>query len=348
VFRLVTAAILSGLAALMAVGCAPTLAAPPHLVAVWPAAGTTLGVSPYQFELTFNRQIQLESSWAAVFRDDDGVLLPTGTSVAPDHPRQLNVRLDAPRPGPYQLQWHAVAAGGGAAAAGAVRFSIHGEYAGDVPRLEVTRSIANSGDQVEVAGRGFARQSSVQLTIGDDDEALASVETDPKGEFVVRARVPSAIPFGLQPVNAEDLRGSLATATVQVRWGSWPPLAAFATGQPGPGPGEVTLSVTVKNGSDYLLEHVRVSLDDPEGGRFVSAEPPAQGVERAHLWELPTLDRGVVGPMRATYRAAGPVSAHATVEFRHRRPRGCSGDDCLPAFVSATSSDSTLIYPADQ
>jgi hypothetical protein len=188
----------------------------------------------------------------------------------------------------------------------------------------------------------------VQLTIGDDDEALASAETNPKGEFVVSASVPPGIAFGLQPVTAEDLSGNLASATVQVRWGSWPPVAAFATGQPGPGPGEVTLSVTVKNGSDYLLEHVRVILDDPEGGRFVSAEPRAEGVQQARIWELPTVDRGVVGPLRATYRADGPISAHATVEFRHRRPRGCSGDDCLPAFVSATSSDSTLIYPADQ
>jgi methionine-rich copper-binding protein CopC len=342
--RLLTAAIVS----LLAGGCAPTLAAPPHLVAVWPAAGTTLGSTPHQFQLTFNRQVQPESSWAAVFRDDNGSPAPTETSVAPDNPRQMKVQLNAVSPGPYQLQWHAVSARSGAAADGELPFSIQGEYAGDVPRLEVTRSIANSGDQVEIAGRGFGRRTPVQLTIGDDDEALALADTNPEGAFVVKASVPPGIPFGLQPVTAEDARGNLATATVQVRWGSWPPVAAFATGQPGPGPGEVTLSVTVKNGSDYLLEHVRVVLDDPEGGRFVSAEPRAQPAERAHIWELPTVDRGVVGPLRATYRATGPVSAHAAVEFRHRRPRGCNGEECLPAFVSATSSDSTPIYPADQ
>jgi hypothetical protein len=41
-----------------------------------------------------------------------------------------------------------------------------------------------------------------------------------------------------------------------------------------------------------------------------------------------------------------PVVSHARIEFRHRRPYGC-GDDCPPAFVTETTSESTLVFPAD-
>ena len=59
------------------------------------------------------------------------------------------------------------------------------------------------------------------------------------------------------------------------------------------------------------------------------------------------MDRGVLGPFRVTYRVAGAVTSRAWIEFRHRRPHGCSGDECLPAFVSETTSESTPVSAAD-
>jgi hypothetical protein len=103
----------------------------------------------------------------------------------------------------------------------------------------------------------------------------------------------------------------------------------------------------VRNRSDYLLERVRVTMADPDGGRFVAAEPATHRDEQAVVWDIPSVDRGVVGPFRATYRVSAAVAMHARVEFRHRRPHGCNGEECLPAFVSETSSESTLVYPAD-
>jgi hypothetical protein len=105
----------------------------------------------------------------------------------------------------------------------------------------------------------------------------------------------------------------------------------------------VTFAVSVRNRSDYLLEQVRVVLDDPAPGQssFVGAEPNADRQPGAVTWTIPVLYRGVAGPFRATFGVSGAVASHARIEFRHRRPRGCTTDDCPPAFVSETTSDST-------
>jgi hypothetical protein len=187
----------------------------------------------------------------------------------------------------------------------------------------------------------------VTLTIGDDAQALNTVETDAHGSFGVDVRIPPGVPFGVQPISATDGGGGVAETAVQVRWGGWPPLVAFTVGQPGPAPGEATFSVSVRNRSDFLLERVRVALDDPGPGTtsFVAAEPNADRQPGAVAWEIPVLDRGVAGPFRATYRTTATVASHARIEFRHRRPRGCPADECPPAFVSETTSDSTPVSP---
>jgi methionine-rich copper-binding protein CopC len=338
--------VLAALVGLVAAGCAPVLVSSPHLVAVWPSAGSRLPVAPHTFELTFNRLLRAESTWASVWRDDDGALVPSETSIEPANPRRLKVRLLEPRSGVYRLQWHAVTARSGGEANGEQVFSMQDESA-EAPRLQVTRSSAEGGDTVEIVGTGFRKQSPVRLSIGDDDQALTSAETDGRGAFRTQTPIPPGVPFGLQPVTAADASGAAGSEAVQVRWGGWPPLFAFTVGQPGPRPGDVTFSLSVRNRSDYLLERVRVTMADPDGGRFVAAEPATHRDEQAVVWDIPSVDRGVVGPFRATYRVSAAVAMHARVEFRHRRPHGCNGEECLPAFVSETSSESTLVYPAD-
>jgi methionine-rich copper-binding protein CopC len=339
----------AALAGLLATACAPILAAPPHLIAAWPVDEARLSIAPHTLDLTFNRMLRPESTWAEAWRYDDGTQLPTDAVVEPSDPRRLTVRLPQPAAGQYRLHWHAVAARTGAAADGEQDFSMHDESPGS-PRIAVSQAIADSGDRLEVKGNGFSKQSSVTLTIGDDAQALNTVETDAHGSFGVDVRVPPEVPFGVQPVAAVDSSGGVAATALQVRWGGWPPLDAFTIGQPGPGQGELTFTMSVRNRSDYLLERVRVVLDDPDPNvtSFVAAEPSPQRQEKAIVWEIPVLDRGVVGPFRATYRATAAVASHARIEFRHRRPRGCSGDDCSPAFVSETTSDSTLVNPADR
>jgi methionine-rich copper-binding protein CopC len=329
----------------LAAACAPALAAPPRLVAVWPSAGAKLPVAPHTFELTFNRALRADASSAAVWRDDqDGQPIPTHAEVEPTNPRRLRVQILAPSTGRYRLHWHAVADRTAAMRDGEQGFSMRDESV-EAPRLQVNRTTAESGEKFEVAGHGFGQDDHVRLTIGDDEQALRTVETNDEGAFVAETQVPAGVAFGVQPISAVDARGNSATAAVQVRWGGWPPLLAFTVGQPGPRPGEVTFSLSVRNRSDYVLEQVRVVLGDPDGASFVAAEPAPQRQDQALAWEIPMVDRGVVGPFLATYRVTGATATHARIEFRHRRPRGCTGDDCLPAFVSETTSDSAPVVP---
>lgn len=337
---------MAALAGLVVGGCAPALAAPPHLVAVWPAAGATLPLTQTTLDLTFNHVLSPEASWAAIWRDDDGSPLSFESAVEPSNPRRLNIVLKEVTAGDYRLHWHAVAARTAAADDGEQTFSMQDESARP-PRIEVSRVAADTGDTLQLTGEGFGQGCAVQLTMGDDEQALSTIQADARGSFAAEARVPQNIPFGEQPVSASDMCGASATAAVQVRWGGWPPLVAFDVGQPGPAAGEVTFAISLRNRSDYLLERLRVVLDDPPGASFVAADAGARRQEQSVIWEVPTMDRGVLGPVRVTYRATNSLASQARIEFRHRRPRGCRGDDCLPAFVSETSSESTPVSPAD-
>jgi methionine-rich copper-binding protein CopC len=331
---------------LFGAACAPVLSAPPHLVASWPPAGVTLPVERTAFDLRFNHALSPEASWAAVWRDDDGMPISADSLVEPTNPRRLSVLMKEPVAGEYRLHWHAVGARTAAAVDGEQTFSLQDEST-TPPRVELSRVAAETGERVEVSGTGFGQRCPVRLTIGDDEQALSSVETDAQGSFAVEARVPQNVPFGEQPVMATDMCGGVATAALQVRWGGWPPLVAFDVGQAGPAPGEVTFWVTLRNRSDYVLEHIRVVVPDPQGATFVSADPVPKRQDQTVTWVIPTMDRGVRGPLRVTYRVGGAVSSHAWIEFRHRRSHDCSGDDCLPAFVSETTSESTPVSATD-
>ncbi len=185
----------------------------------------------------------------------------------------------------------------------------------------------------------------MQFSIGDDAQTLASVRTDGRGTFNLEARVPDSVPFGTQPVVGVDGQGRKATASVQVRWGGWPPAVASVVAQPGPSAGELTFTLNVRNRSDYMLEHLRLVVQDPEGGTFVAAAPGPQRQAGTLVWEIAVMDRGVVGPFRATYQASNAVVGHAWLEFRHRHGSGCTRDDCLPAFISESTSNSALVPP---
>jgi hypothetical protein len=272
--------------------------------------------------------------------------MATDAVVDSNSGRRLRVNILEPTAGQYRLRWHAVSLRTAAVSDGEQVFSMQDESIA-APRLQVSRGIAESGDKIRIHGNGFGEDCPVRVTIGDDDQPLTTVETNAQGSFETEANVPPGVAFGVQPISAMDVWGDSATAALQVRWGGWPPLMAFTVGIPGPRSGEATFSLSVRNRSDYVLEHVLVVLSDPDGSTFAAAEPAATRQDRAIVWEIPTIDRGVVGPFRATFRVTGPVSTHARIEFRHRRPSGCTGDDCLPAFISETTSDSTPVYPAD-
>lgn len=335
-----------GLVAAVASSCAPSLAARPHLVAAWPGQGSQLSLARHTLDLTFNTRLSPEASTAAVIREEDGSPLPTEVQVDPANDHRLRVRVLEPAPGTYQLHWHAVDMRSGATSDGDSAFSLRDESP-KPPRVDISPARADKAETLELVGKGFARHSTVQLTIADDEQPLATVETDDAGKFNAEAKVPAAVPFGIQPVSATDATGRNAMGAVEVRWGGWPPVVATSIGQPGPEPGEVTFTVHVRNGSDYQIEHVRVVVTDPEDGVLVGADPAPQRHGQTLEWLIPVMDRGLVGPFRATYRARGPLIGKTWLEFRHRHIGACTGEECLPAFISESVAESQPVAPAE-
>lgn len=304
-----------------------------------------MSVARQTLELLFNRQLQADASSASVW-SKDGSSIATETAVDPADARRLTVRLLEPTPGSYHLRFHAVAADTHLAMDGDQAFTLRIESP-TPPRVDVSPGSADAGERIELVGKGFAANSPLRLTIGDNAQDLISGQTDGQGKFNLEARVPAAVPFGVQPIMVVDGDGRTASVGLDVRWGGWPPAAATNLGQPGPGHGEVSFTLEVRNLSDYMLEHVQIVLQDPVDSTLVSADPGAEHGDGKLMWLVPVMDRGAFGPFHATYRTGHSVVSHAWLEYRHRHARGCSGFDCLPAFISDSTADSAPTAPAD-
>jgi methionine-rich copper-binding protein CopC len=325
--------------------CAPSLAAPPRLVASWPTDGARLPLAARTVELTFNRSLSAEDTWAAVSLDGAaGNPIAARSAVDPSDARRLTVELLTPTEGAYRLHWHAVSARTDVSNDGEIAFTLEAKAA-SAPELVVSSASVENGERIWVTGHNFEPRSAVRLTMGDDEQSLMNVQSDAQGGFDDEVHVPAGVAFGEQRITGVDASGGTAAAAVLVRWGGWPPLVAFTVGDSGPQRGEVSFSISLRNRSDYVLERVRVVLDDPDGATFVRAEPSTVHQAGELAWDIPMLDRGPAGPLVAIYRVTGPTASHATIEFRHRRPRGCTADECLSAFVSETTSDSALVTP---
>jgi methionine-rich copper-binding protein CopC len=340
-------AIGAALVAVVASSCAPTLSARPRLVAAWPMSGASLSVAGHTLDLTFNRPLDAALTSAAVERPEDGSTLLTSATVDPANARHLQVKLMEPSAGSYVLHWHAVGLRSTEPADGDQTFSLQKD-ASAPPRVNISPATADKGEVLDLVGKGFARESPVRLAIGDDEQALATVQTDARGTFNAEAKVPDSLPLGEQPVTAVDSEGRIATAAIQVHWGGWPPAVATDIGEPGPKPGEVTFTLSVRNRSDYMLEHVQLVIQDPPGAMLVNADPSPRRQADTLAWDIPVMDRGLVSPFHATYRSAEAVVSHAWLEFRHRHRSACGRDDCLPAFISESTSESLLVAPAPE
>jgi methionine-rich copper-binding protein CopC len=329
---------------LLSTACAPVPASPPHLIATWPAAGASVK-SATTLELTFNRALEPASSSVELVHMPDGQLVTTDVRLDPTRRHRLRIGLGEPlSPGDHYVRWHATDARSLASQDGTFGFTVQ-PGTRIAPRLDIRGDAVRNGDALDLSGQGFAAHAQVQVTIGDDDQPLQSVRADARGAFSISPRIPPGVAFGVQPVSATDDSGNRATAAIKVRWGGWPPVVAWTMGQAGPAAREVTLSVTLRNRSDYVLERVRVVMLDPEGAIFLRSDNGARHADGQVAWEFGWLDRGLAGPLHATYRTDHPIASHTAIHFRHRRPRGCEDDECLSAFVSETASDSALIEP---
>ncbi len=332
------------LAMLVASGCAPTLPGRVALVTSVPVADGVLDTPPSRLELRFSDAVLPGQSSAEVLDERGGRLSGDATVDPADAAVLVTAVQPALGPGRYAVRWHAVSARERQPLDGAYDFTI-AAGAPSYPRLQLDRGQADAREAVDVAGTGFAPSAPVALTVADDDEPLATVSTDGSGAFDTQVQVPDDVPFGQQPISARDATGGKASTALDVRWGGWPPLRVFTTGTPGPGRGEVTFTVSGRNRSDYVLEGIRVFLLVPPGATPVSASPGSWMDGDDVVWDAGSVDRTAIAPRTVTLRVTGPVQTRARVEFRHRRPRGCVGDACLPSFVDETVSQSSVVDP---
>ena len=145
----------AALLAFIVASCAPSLSAPPHLVATWPVAGASLSVARHTLELTFNRPLQADASWAALWRED-GSSLPSEVTLDASDARRLKMRVLEPAAGSYQLHWHAVSAGARLGTDGAQPLTLRNESPAP-PRLDVSPSTTDTGERLELVGKGFEK-----------------------------------------------------------------------------------------------------------------------------------------------------------------------------------------------
>ena len=314
-----------------------------------PAPGAIIGALPDRLELHFAQALAADFSSAEVI-DERGQLVLGDTQVLKNDTRMIEVRLadtaDAPG-GVYTVHWQSVSASSHDQTSDDFTFTVQ-PGAPTQPQVMVSPRQSDAQRLVNIAGSGFSPSANLTLTIGDDEQAFGDgkARTNANGAFNVTLRVPGDVPFGMQPVWVRDQAGVKAAAQLEVRWGGWPPLRVYTMAEPGPDSGEVKFTVVGRNRSDYVLEDVRVHLQIPAGTSVVSADDGAHEEGDGLVWDEGTVDRTSFTPRSAVLRADGPVVGHAQVEFRHRRPRGCVGDECLPSFVDQTNSESGSVTPA--
>jgi methionine-rich copper-binding protein CopC len=330
-----------------ATGCAPALTARAQLVAGSPAPGAVVGAPPTTLELTFNRVLG-EDSRVDLVAGATGEPLPLAPAIDEANPMKLKATLPGPLPpGSYQVRWHSVPDERGVPHDGAYSFAVEPERATQ-PRLWLAKARADSQEPVLLGGAGFTPRSTVTLAIADDGQPVGVAETDDQGAFRSTIVVPPDIPFGWQPIAVADASGARATLPLEVRWGGWPPLDAQVAARSGPGDGEVTFRVTVRNRSDYVLEAIQVVVAVPDGAVFERAGAGGAYADGRVTWTIPWLDRSLADPLELRLRADRPVEVQARVDYRHRRPRGCIGDGCLPAFISNAVSEPARGTPRDR
>jgi len=333
----------AGATLLLTTGCAPALLARAHLVAAAPAVNSVVGTAPRELLLTFNRDLAPGVSFVNL---TDAAGAPVSVSSESES-RTMVAALPDLRDGTYRVRWHSVDAATRESLDGTYEFTVSSR-AGTRPTVSLSRELADATEPLTVIGDGFTPESDVRLVIGDDDQALGTARVDRNGKFNADVVVPGSVPYGVQAVSAVDTSDTKASAVLQVFWGGWPPLGVWTVAEPGPEIGQVTFHASGRNRSDYVLEAISVSLEVPSIATFVSATAEGEADGSRVTWTLERgLDRTTFGPLKATFAIPDgtAVSARSDVEFRHRRPRDCIGDGCLPAFISTTHSESPPVRP---
>jgi hypothetical protein len=176
-------------------------------------------------------------------------------------------------------------------------------------------------------GSGFTPGGDVVLSVGDAADLLALTRADGRGRFALQATLPTDLPFGRQVLQAADAVGHLATESVWVPRGGWPPAVVRLGGEAQLD--QVDYEVRVENRSEWALRNGVLRVNVPPATRVLAEgldQPDgAEGVvEGAQVvWKFAALpSHSILGPFTVSVLTAGlprqqELTATASVEFAH-------------------------------
>ncbi|HWP29253.1 MAG TPA: copper resistance protein CopC [Chloroflexota bacterium] len=229
-------------------------------------------------------------------------------------------------PGTYQVHWTAVAGEDKRRLRGTYAFTIQPQLPPHMPQLFVHPPMAHSGQQVTLAGSGFAPEADVVLSVGDDEQFLALARTDARGRFTAQATLPRTLPFGRQVLEAADAQDHFATAAVYVPRGGGPAAVPKLSGDAQLG--EISYTLRVENHSGHMLRQLVIRADIPPDtqvlledlGQPAGVEPPT--LEGGQLvWRARALPaHAILGPFTFKVSTLGlsgrpELTSTATVEY---------------------------------
>jgi hypothetical protein len=192
-------------------------------------------------------------------------------------------------------------------------------------------AVVNAGQSVTVTGTGFTPGGDVVLSVGDAADLLSLSRADGSGRIQVQAAIPAELPFGRQVLQAADAAGRLATVSLLVANGGWPPAVVRLSGEAQLD--QIDYVLRVENRSEWALRNVVVRVALPPGARVLadglgqpeSAE--AAAIEDGQIvWRLASLpSHSIQGPFEFSVLTTGlswgaEVAATATVQFAHTWP----------------------------
>jgi methionine-rich copper-binding protein CopC len=319
-------AIAFGLAVGLLLGLPPVapVRAEAQLETASPGPGAVLAVLPPRLQLVFDSELATAGSQLTVLgpageRADRRDLQVTGA--------RLVVSLIDQGPGVYRVRWRAVDAEERRRSSGEYTFSIQPWGAAGLPCLAVVPATARHGEAVVVSGSGFTPDSTVALTIGDDETLLTVVRADAQGHFAVQQALPADLPYGRQVVQAADAQERVATAALWVP----PPggLGVVSVRLSGEAQlGAVTYTLRIDNRSDFRLRDVVVRAQVPAGTSVLAeglenppGAAPAEVVDSAVVWRLRRLPPHTMrGPFTFTVSTADlsgrpTLTSRASVEY---------------------------------
>ncbi|HEY7060108.1 MAG TPA: copper resistance CopC family protein [Chloroflexota bacterium] len=322
--------LLRGLLALLcgvALWPAASAQAQAHLIEATPRDGAVLATPPPRLQLLFDEELDEEQSEVRV--TGPGGQRADRQDKQVDGVRMWLSLLDQ-GPGTYRVQWKSVADDDKGVIRGSYGFTVQAQPRAGVSWLAISPATTTNGQPVTLSGSGFAADSTVLLSVGDDEAPLTGPRADSAGRFTAQVALPADLPQGRQVIQGVDPAGNLATAALHVASGGAGVMAIRIDTEADGEEDTIAYTLRVENHSGWQLRNIILRGLVPEGTRVLAADlgqpegvdaPDVGGgqvVWRAHA----VAPHAISGPYTFSVSTAGlpdrsTALTIASVEFAH-------------------------------